>query len=59
LERLRSVSGIEARRQAEADELSAAAVSAQAAGLSSASSQMVDGETISYEGEAVAAPRRG
>jgi hypothetical protein len=34
-------------------------VSAEAAGLSTASSQMVDGETISYEGEAVAAPRRG
>ena len=58
-ERLRSVSGIEARRQAEADELSAAAVSAEAAGSSTASSQMVDGETISYEDEAVAAPRRG
>jgi len=58
-ERLRSVSGIEARRQAEADELSAAAVSAEAAGLSTASSQMVDGGTISYEDEAVAAPQRG
>ena len=62
-ERLRQVSGIEARRQ-EADDLSAAAVSAGAAGLSAASSQMVDGETISYEGaaenadEAVGSPPR-
>ena len=58
-ERLRSVSGIEARRQEEADELSAAAVSAEAAGLSTASSQMVDGETISHEGQVVAVPPRG
>jgi EmrB/QacA subfamily drug resistance transporter len=57
-ERLRQVSGIEARRQ-EADELSAAAVSAEAAGLSTASSQMVDGETVSHQDEAVAVPPRG
>jgi hypothetical protein len=63
-ERLRSVSGIEARRQEEAQdanagagsaeeeqEISAAAVSAEASGLSAASSQMVDGDTISHEGE--------
>ena len=58
-ERLRQVSGIEARRQ-EADELSAAAVSAEAAALSTASSQMVDGETVGHQDvdEAIAAPPR-
>jgi hypothetical protein len=59
-ERLRQVSGIEARRQEEADELSAAAVSAEAAALSTASSQMVDGETVGHQDvdEAIAAPPR-
>jgi EmrB/QacA subfamily drug resistance transporter len=59
-ERLRSVSGIEARRQAEAaGEQAAAAVSAEASGLSAASSQMVDGETISDEAaEPVGVPPR-
>jgi len=52
-ERLRSMSGIQARRQEEADEMAAAAVSAQAAGRSTASSQMVDGDTISHEGDAI------
>jgi len=51
-ERLRQVSGIEARRQEE-DELAAAAVSAEATGLSTSSSQMVDGETIGRQDEAV------
>jgi EmrB/QacA subfamily drug resistance transporter len=49
-ERLRQVSGLEARRQ---DELAAAAVSAEAAGLSASSSQMVDGETIGHQDEAI------
>jgi MFS family permease len=49
-ERLRSVSGIEARRQ-EANERSAATTSAQGAGLSTSSSQMVDGDAISDDGD--------
>jgi EmrB/QacA subfamily drug resistance transporter len=66
-ERLRQVSGIEARRQ-EADDLSAAAVAAEAASVSTSSSQMVDGAAINREGEdgdnvnadePVAAPPRG
>jgi hypothetical protein len=61
-ERLRQVSGIEARRQ-EADDLSAAAAAkAQAAGLGAASIPLVDDETIGQEGEdagkAVGAPPR-
>jgi hypothetical protein len=51
-ERLRQVSGLEARRQEE-DELAAAALSAEAAGLSTSSSQMVDGETIGHQNETI------
>jgi EmrB/QacA subfamily drug resistance transporter len=58
-ERLRSVSGIEARRQEEAEELYAATVSAEAAAVSGGSSQMVDGEAISHEGDTVAGTPRG
>ena len=54
-ERLRQVSGIEARRQ-EADDT--AAIAAEAAGVSGASSQMVDGETIEEDDDRVTAPPR-
>ena len=49
-EKLRTMSGIQARQQQEADE---AAVAAEAAGVSASSSQMVDGALV--EESAVAA----
>jgi EmrB/QacA subfamily drug resistance transporter len=55
-ERLRQVSGLEARRPEEEDERAAAAVSAEAAGLSASSSQMVDGETIGHQDDATGHP---
>jgi EmrB/QacA subfamily drug resistance transporter len=56
-ERLRQVSGIEARRQQDAaKEEQASSVGAEAAAFSTSSSRMVDGETIADSGGAVSLP---
>ena len=55
-EKLRTMSGIQARQQQEADDAAVAAVAAEAAGVSAPSSQMVDGALVE---EGAVAPADG